>query len=176
MRPKVRLKGNARLEHLWNEFYTQTEHLYQEGDKENNYFVIPINRKNFDSHCYYGPDTNGKSVISPTVNPYKYCRAIHGNFIKGVLEEETDKYGKRKLKYFVIGCFNNNIGWRNFDKKLHVPNQNENSSYGMVLYEKSYFTTNWEIISFQAKNKPVQKESHNKFKHLHDYQKPTITY
>ena len=81
------------------------------------------------------------------------------DFIKGVLEEETDKYGKRKLKYFVIGCFNNNIGWRNFDKKLHVPNQNENSSYGMVLYEKSYFSTNWEIISFQAKNKPFKRRA-----------------
>ena len=152
-------QGNPRLEHLWNEFRIETEHLYQEGDKENNIYVIPINKKNFGLHVYYGKDNKGKSVISPTVNPYKFCRAIHSNFVKGVVEEVFDKYGQLRWKYFVIGRFNNNIGWRDFDKNIHVANQNENSSYGMVLYEKSYFSANWEIISFQVKDTPFKRSA-----------------
>ena len=154
-------EGNQRLAVLWDEFRKETEHLYQEGDKENNIYVITINKKNFQQHLYYGKDNQGKSVLSPTVNPYKFCKAIHSNFVKGIVEEVTDEYGQLRWKYFVISRFNNNIGWRDFDKTIHVANQNENSSYGMVLYEKGYFSGNWEIISLQVKDTPFKRSAKN---------------
>ena len=84
--------GNPRLEHLWNEFYTQTDHVYEKGDRQKNIYLIAINEKNFTDHLYYGPTNQGKSVLSPTVNPYKCCRAVHRNFIKGVVEERRSKF------------------------------------------------------------------------------------
>ena len=154
-------EGNQRLAVLWDEFRKETEHLYQEGNKKGNIYVIKIHKKNFQQHLYYLKLNQGKSVISPTVNPYKYCKAIHSNFQEGVVEEVTDKYGQLRQQYFVIGHFNQNIGWRDFDKNTHTANQNENSSYGMVLYEKAHFSANWEIISLQVKNTPFKRRARN---------------
>ena len=152
-------QGNPHLEHLWNQFYIETDHVYQDGEKQNNIYVIAINEKNFADHLYDGSTNQGKSVLSPTVNPYKFCRAIHRNFIKGVVEERPDKFGGLKLKYFVIARFNKNIGWRDFDKNKHFAGQNENSDYAMVLYEKSYFSTKWEVISIQTRNAPFKRRA-----------------
>ena len=137
---------DQRLEALWDHFWKATEHLYEESDKKSNLWVIDVHKKNFQQHCYYRKDNQGKSVISPTVHPYKFCREIRRNWIKGVLEEVTER-GQLRWKYYVIGHFNQNIGWRDFDKTVHKANQNENSSYGMVLYEIAYSSTDWKIIS-----------------------------
>ena len=152
---------DQRLEAFWDHFWNATEHLYEEFDRKGDIFVIKIHEKIFRQHTYNGKDNQGKSVISPALDLYKFCREIRRNWIKGVLEEVIDERGQLRWKYYVIGRFNHNIGWRDFDRNLHKANQNEDSSYGMVLYEIAYDSTDWKIISIQAKDTPFKRLAKN---------------